>query len=90
MSHNHSEEFIKGNLNRIAKAQGQLKRVVMLLENHADCSDVLIQLAAVIGALKKVEQNILEDHFELCMKDALVNGDAESVEQFKNVLKKLL
>lgn len=89
-SHHHSEEYIKNNMNRLSKAEGQLRHVMKMMESGADCSDILIQLAAVIGALKKVEQIILENHFNSCIKEAFLTGDEEAIERFQYSLKQLM
>lgn len=46
--HVHSEKEKKAVVNRLAKAIGHLEAVKRMVERDADCSEVLIQLAAVI------------------------------------------
>ena len=40
-----------------------------------DCSEILIQLAAVESALRRTGKLILEDHLEHCITDAINDGD---------------
>ena len=46
-AHYHSPEEKKKQLNRLAKASGHLTHVKTMIENDEDCSEVLMQLAAV-------------------------------------------
>ena len=49
-THTHSHEHTKEVSNRLARAIGHLQKVKQMVENGDDCSDVLIQLAAVKSA----------------------------------------
>ena len=48
----------------MSKLIGHLESIRTMIENGRDCSDVLIQIAAVNGALNKVGKLILKDHME--------------------------
>ena len=50
-THTHSHEHTKEVSDRLARAIGHLQKVKQMVENGDDCSDVLIQLAAVKSAL---------------------------------------
>jgi DNA-binding FrmR family transcriptional regulator len=55
-----------------------------------DCSELLLQLAAVNAALDKVRQIILEDHLESCLVDAIRSGDYETqLQDLKDALAKI-
>lgn len=59
-THTHSHEHTKEVSNRLARAIGHLQKVKQMVENGDDCSDVLIQLAAVKSALNNTGKVILE------------------------------
>jgi DNA-binding FrmR family transcriptional regulator len=40
-----------------------------MVEEERDCSDILIQIAAVRSAVDKVARVVLEDHLESCLFD---------------------
>lgn len=61
-THTHSHEHTKEVSNRLARAIGHLQKVKQMVENGDDCSDVLIQLAAVKSALNNTGKVILKDH----------------------------
>ena len=58
-------------LNRLNKVEGQIKGIKRMIENHRYCIDILTQIKAVASALKKVEQAILKDHIDGCLKSAV-------------------
>jgi len=64
-------------LKRLRRAEGQMGAVRRMVEEGADCADVLLQIAAVRGALGKVGQALLESHMETCVTDAFSAGDEE-------------
>jgi DNA-binding FrmR family transcriptional regulator len=58
-------------LNRLNKIEGQIKGIKRMIENQRYCIDILTQIKAVVSALKKVEQTILKDHIDSCLKSAV-------------------
>ena len=69
-THTHSHEHTKEVSNRLARAIGHLQKVKQMVENGDDCSDVLIQLAAVKSALNNTGKVILKDHLDHCIVHA--------------------
>ena len=80
--HIHSQEHNKTVINRLARAIGHLESVKRMVEDERDCSDVLIQIAAVRSALSSVSRIILKDHIEHCIVDAAQANDEEAIAQF--------
>ena len=50
-NHNHDHTHTREVVNRLARAIGHLQKVKQMVEDGEDCSQVLVQLAAVISAL---------------------------------------
>ncbi len=67
--HVHSPETTKAVVNRLARAIGHLESVKSMVENGRDCTEVLIQLAAVRSALSSTAKVILKDHLEHCISE---------------------
>lgn len=88
--HTHSEEHKKRMLNRLSKAIGHLQSVKNMVENDADCNDVLVQLAAVKSAIGNTGKEIAKEHLTHCLTEAIENGSYEEVEEFNATLDKLL
>ena len=74
-THTHSHKHTKEVSNRLARAIGHLQKVKQMVENGDDCSDVLIQLAAVKSALNNTGKVILKDHLDHCIVHAVEKGD---------------
>jgi len=60
---------------RLARIEGQVKGIRAMVQNDRYCVDILLQLSAVISALKKVEDLVMENHLNTCVTDALKSED---------------
>lgn len=85
-SHGHTHTNTKAVQNRLAKAAGQLDRVSAMVGRDEDCSDVLQQLSAVIGALRSAGRLIMRDHLEHCLSEAVEEGNMDSVNRFREAI----
>lgn len=70
-------------LKRLSRIEGQVRGLARMLEEDRYCIDVITQIAAVRAALRRVEEQVLEDHVGHCVEHAIRSGDAE--EQRKKV-----
>lgn len=59
---------------RLAKIEGHVRAVHRMVAEGKPCPDILVQLAAVRGALDRVGRIVLEDHMESCLLD-VADGD---------------
>lgn len=89
-SHTHAHMETKAVLNRMSKIIGHMESIKTMVENGRDCSEVLIQLAAVKSAISSVSRVILKDHIDHCIVDAVRENDTESIEELKNAIDKFL
>ncbi len=89
-SHGHVHENQKAVVNRLARAIGHLEKVKKMVEDGEDCSEVLIQLAAVRSALNSTGKVILQDHMRHCMVDAISAGDHAAVEELCQAIEKFI
>ena len=65
--HTHTHKQKRAIINRLSRIEGHVRSIKTLVDNDRDCSDVLIQLAAVRSAINKVGRLVLEDHLESCL-----------------------
>ena len=89
-SHGHVHENQKAVINRLSRAIGHLEKVKRMVEEGYDCSEVLVQLAAVRSALDNTVKVILKDHMRHCMVDAVAAGDQEAIEDLIQAIDKLV
>ena len=89
-SHHHSHEQTKAVLNRLSRAQGHLDAVRKMVERGEDCSQVLVQLSAVISALNGTGRAILKDHISHCIVDAVEAGDQEAIQSLNDAIDRFM
>lgn len=89
-SHGHIHENQKAVLNRLSRALGHLEKVKRMMEEGQDCSQVLVQLAAVRSALDSTGKVILKDHLRHCIVDAVAAGDVEAVDTLCEAVDKFM
>ena len=89
-THAHIHENQRAVVNRLARAIGHLEKVKRMVETGQDCSEVLVQLAAVRSALDNTGKVILKDHLRHCMVDAVSAGDDAAVEDLCQAIDKFM
>ena len=89
-SHGHVHANQKAVINRLARAIGHLEKVKRMVEEGYDCSEVLVQLAAVRSALDNAGKVILQDHMRHCMVDAVAAGDMDAIEDLCQAVEKFI
>ena len=85
-THAHTHQNTKAVLNRISRAIGHLERVRQMVEDGKDCTEVLIQLAAVRSALTNTGKVILKDHIDHCIVDAVEEGNLQAIADLERAI----
>jgi DNA-binding FrmR family transcriptional regulator len=75
-------------VNRLARAIGHLESVKRMVEDGRDCTEVLVQLAAVRSALNNTAKIILKDHIEHC--NAGVDSGDHALEELNEAIDKFI
>ena len=88
LSHHHSPEEKKRQLNRISRVIGHLQHVKKMIEADEDCADVLMQLSASRSALTGLGKEIINEHITHCITHAVQDGDMEAIEEFQKAIEK--
>jgi DNA-binding FrmR family transcriptional regulator len=89
-SHTHDPEEVKKVINRLARSIGHLQSVKRMVENGVDCSDVLIQLAAVRAELNNAGKVLLKQHLEHCIADAIEENDTAAIDKMNSAIDKFM
>ena len=58
-------------LGRLRRIEGQVQGIQRMVEEEKSCVDVLLQLAAVEGAVEQVQKLLLGQHLEACVAEAV-------------------
>ena len=62
---------------KLKVARGQIDAVLRMVEEDRYCVDISNQILATQALLRGVNQQILEAHIRMCVKDALESGDPD-------------
>lgn len=90
-AHAHKHPNKKKVVNRLARIEGHVRSIKTMVDNDRDCSEVLIQIAAVRKALDNTAKVILKDHLEHCILHAIEKGEgSKSLEDFEAAIDQYL
>lgn len=88
--HVHSTSEKKAVINRLSKAIGHLEAVKRMVEKDEDCSEVLIQLAAVRSAINNTGKLVLKNHISHCIVEAVEENDEEAIRMLNQAIDKFI
>ena len=88
--HSHTHTQTKAVLNRLSRAIGHLESVKRMVEDGRDCTEVLIQLAAVRGQLDSICSSLMVQYAEQFAEDYRRTGNTELLNDFKTELAKAI
>lgn len=88
--HIHSEAEKKAVMNRLSKAIGHLEAVKRMVERDEDCSEVLIQLAAVRSAINNTGKVVLKNHMNHCIVEAVEENDQDAIRKLNEAIDKFV
>ncbi|MEB3175414.1 MAG: metal-sensing transcriptional repressor [Cyanobacteriota bacterium] len=77
-THVHSEESLRLIVNRLSRIEGHIRGVKTMVQESRPCPEVLIQIAAVRGAVDRVARMILDEHLSECITRAAQEGNIET------------
>lgn len=83
----HEEEIV-----RLRRIEGQIRGIQKMIEGKRYCIDILTQISSVVGAIMRVEENILQRHLRGCVRGSFTKGNKEEregkIEEMIQVLQK--
>lgn len=89
--HIHSEESQKKIINRLSRIEGHVRGIKNMINEGRDCPEVLIQVAAIRGALDRVARLILDEHLSECITRAAKDGSIDQeIDALKSALDRFL
>ena len=68
----HNEEVIP-----LKRIEGQIRGIQKMILEKRYCIDILTQLSSVVGAIRRVEENILNRHLRGCVRESFTKGNKE-------------
>ena len=89
--HVHSEESLRQLINRLSRVEGHIRGIKTMVQESRPCPDILVQIAAVRGALDRVARIILDEHLSECIGRAAAEGNIEAeIEELKAALDRFI
>ena len=89
--HIHTEESLRRIINRLSRIEGHVRGIKTMVQESKPCPDILVQVAAVRGALDRVARIILDEHLSECVARAAEAGNIDDeIEQLKSALDRFL
>ena len=74
----------------MAMCIGHLESVRKMVADGRDCSEVLIQIAAVRAAITNIGKVILQDHIQHCIVDAVEHDDEQALDALCQAIDKFV
>jgi DNA-binding FrmR family transcriptional regulator len=65
---------------RLNRIEGQVRGIRRMIDEDTYCIDVLTQVSAATKALQAVAVGLLDEHVRHCVRNAVAEGDEESIE----------
>ena len=60
---------------RLQRIEGQVRGIARMVEEDRYCIDIVTQVSAVRAALRRLEEEILQDHVAHCVEHAIASGN---------------
>ena len=78
-------------INRLKRAEGQIKGILRMIEKGKECKEVITQLSAARSAIDRTIAVIVSSNLEHCIRESMEAGNEDSsklVEEAVNMLVK--
>lgn len=90
-AHHHDEESLRRLVNRLSRIEGHIRGIKTMIQENRPCPEVLVQVAAVRGALDRVARIILDEHLTECIARAAKEGNIDTeIKELKEALDRFL
>jgi DNA-binding FrmR family transcriptional regulator len=70
-------------LNRLRRAEGQVRGIQRMVDEDVYCIDILTQVSAATKALETVALSLLDDHLSHCVSEASAEGGPVAEEKLR-------
>ena len=70
-------------LNRLRRAEGQVRGIQRMVDEDVYCIDILTQVSAATKALETVALSLLDDHLSHCIAEASAEGGPVADEKLR-------
>lgn len=85
-----SEKEYKDLIHRLNRIEGQIRGIKGMVEQDVYCTDILMQVTAVNAALNSFNKALLANHIKTCVKQDILDGKEDTVDELVATLQKLM
>ncbi len=89
-----SEQKREDILLRLRKIEGQIRGIHKMVERGADCTDILVQVAAAKSAMKRVGILVIQNYLKNCVYEALdreqAGGKGEDINEWIDIVSRYM
>lgn len=89
-----SEQKREDILLRLRKIEGQIRGIHKMVERDADCADILVQVAAVKSAIRRVGILVIQNYLKNCVYAAQdregVDGKGEDIDEWIDIVSRYI
>ncbi len=83
-----TDEEKKVLINRLNRIEGQIRGIVNMIQDNRYCDDILIQLSAIDKSIKSFANFMLDKHIKNCVKENILNGNDEVLDEITDLFKR--
>ncbi|WP_129527921.1 metal-sensing transcriptional repressor [Achromobacter agilis] len=86
--HHHHDAVAK----RLKRAEGHLRSILHMMDEHRPCLELAQQLHAVEKAISQAKKVLIQDHIDHCLQDAVSDLELDrqrAIDEFKAITKYL-
>lgn len=91
--HGHQHQSHSNIIKRLKRAEGHLRSIATMIEDHRACVDIAQQLHAVEKAVCQAKRVLIQDHIDHCLEHAVTavseRGQSAALDDFKLITKYL-
>ena len=77
---------------RLNRIEGQVRGIARMVNEDRYCIDIVTQISAIRAALRRLEEQILQDHVSHCVEHAIASGNKaeqrQKVEELMSVVRR--
>ncbi|HHV16471.1 MAG TPA: metal-sensing transcriptional repressor [Gelria sp.] len=84
------EKAVKELTVRLNRIEGQVRGIKRMIEEGVYCDDILNQITSAQSALNGVAKLLLEQHMKSCVKEQLVSGDDQVIDEVLTTVFRML
>lgn len=88
MAHHHTRS--QAVIHRLSRVIGHLEAIKTMVAEDRDCCEVLTQIAAAKAAINNIGREVLKDHIEHCVADAVQEGNRQALDDLAAALDRFM